>query len=286
MTGRILIADDSTTVRRIVVQSLEAEGHEVIAVADGDDAFSRVCETRPDLVLADVLMPGRSGYDLAESIATDGRVRGTPVLLLSGAFEPFDEARAERCGAVGHLTKPFQAATLVDHVARTLASAPDRGEEAVTGPLPAEDDDLLGVLDAADGDEESAPEPVAPEPDQTPLALEDDEDDEDEDGVTQPETPPAEDERIRIALPGEEGFSVVPPRLPPRELRELAESAGGRVDAAELQRQLARKVDELAPEIIREVAWEVVPDLLERLLREAAEWPPAQTGRDESGEDR
>jgi CheY-like chemotaxis protein len=278
MTGRILIADDSTTVRRVVVQSLESQGHEVIAVGDGDDAFARICESRPDLVLADVLMPGRSGYELAEAIAEDIRVQGTPVLLLSGAFEPFDEGRAERCGAVGHLTKPFQSAVLVEQVERALARS---GQEASKeGP----NDDLLGVLESAGEEETASGEPLdaGREFEEQPFGLEDEGEE-----APEPEPPPSEaGERIRIALPGEQGFAVVPPRMPLRELAGLAGGSAAGIDAEELRRQLQRKVDELAPEIIREVAWEVVPDLLERLLREAAEWPPAPGGRDESGEDR
>jgi CheY-like chemotaxis protein len=250
----------------------------VIAVGDGDDAFARVCESRPDLVLADVLMPGRSGYELAEAIAEDVRVQGTPVLLLSGAFEPFDEGRAERCGAVGHLTKPFQSAVLIEQVERALA----RSGQAASNGEP--NDDLLGVLEAAGGEETAPEEPLdtGREPEEQPFGFDDDGEE-----APEPEPPPSDGgDRIRIALPGEQGFAVVPPRMPLRELAGLAGGSASGIDADELRRQLQRKVDELAPEIIREVAWEVVPDLLERLLREAAEWPPAPGGRDESGEDR
>ena len=287
MAARILIADDSTTVRRVVVQSLEAEGHEVIAVSDGDEAFTRVCELRPDLVLADVLMPGRSGYELAEAIEADDRVRGTPVLLLSGAFEPFDEVRAESCGARDHLTKPFQSATLLEQVHRALAREDEGASNtggAEEGGRAAPDEDLLGVFESTGPLEGEAPTPFEGESANEPLSLGEQEAGT-SGGVGEERAHP---EASQVALPGEAGFSVVPPSSPWRraDTRRAAGTGEEAAEAEEMRRQVARKVEQLAPEIIREVAWEVVPDLLERLLREAADRPPAPKDRDDAGEDR
>jgi hypothetical protein len=75
-------------------------------------------------VLADVVMPGKSGYEVCEAIKSDADLRHIPVLLLSGTFEAFDDDRAQRAGADGHITKPFEAQTLVDRVNQLLAAAP------------------------------------------------------------------------------------------------------------------------------------------------------------------
>ena len=285
MAARILIADDSTTVRRVVVQSLEAEGHEVIAVSDGDEAFTRVCELRPDLVLADVLMPGRSGYELAEAIETDERVRGTPVLLLSGAFEPFDELRAASCGARDHLTKPFQSATLLEQVHKALAAGDDGPLRAGggEGAAAASDEDLLGVFEPTGPLEAESPLPYEDEAAEEPLSLTEP-DPAGEEGEGEERT---HSEALHVPLPGEAGFSVVPASSPWRGRgAHQAEGTAEGPEAEEMRRQVARKVEQLAPEIIREVAWEVVPDLLERLLREAADRPPAPKDRDDAGDDR
>src|SRR6185369_16037906 len=77
-------------------------------------------EVNPDLVLADIFMPGKNGYELCESIKQNARFRNVPVVLLVGAFEPFDQAEARRVRADAHLTKPFESRTLVETVRRLI----------------------------------------------------------------------------------------------------------------------------------------------------------------------
>jgi hypothetical protein len=208
------------------------------------------------------------------------------VLLLSGAFEPFDEVRAESCGARDHLTKPFQSATLLEQVRRALTrgdqDAPDSRVE--TGGRAASDEDLLGVFETTGPLEEEAPPPFEDETGEDPLSL----NGRDAAASERAAADRSRSETPHVALPGESGFSVVPPTSPWRgpETRTTAEPVEGGVEAEEMRRQVARKVERLAPEIIREVAWEVVPDLLERLLREAADRPPAAKDRDDAGEER
>lgn len=287
MASRILIADDSRTVRRVVVQSLEAEGHEVIAVPDGDEAFERIRESAPDLVLADVLMPGLNGYQLAEAVGAEEQLRGIPVLLLSGAFEPFDEGRAESCGACGHLTKPFQSSTLIDSVREALGAQPPdsaAGADPATEPR-ADREDPLGVLEAEsplrEGSEAAPGAAGGDEPlrwDDEPSASGDS-----STAGTEGDEPPQES---GVALPGESGFAVVPAGSPWREHSAGTADREAAVSDEELRREIARRVQQLAPDIIREVAWEVVPDLLERLLREATDRPPAPREGNGTGEER
>jgi CheY-like chemotaxis protein len=81
---------------------------EVITVSDGQQAIEMLEELTPDIVLADVFMPGLNGYQVCEYIKRTERFRHIPVMLLVGSFEPFDEAEARRVGADDYLTKPFQ----------------------------------------------------------------------------------------------------------------------------------------------------------------------------------
>lgn len=139
MPRTILIADDSTTIRRVVEHAFAGTDVRVIGAADGPSALDAIRAERPDAVLCDVLMPGLSGYDVAERLRQDPALADTPVLLLTGAFEPFDEARAAACGAAGFLAKPFESAALRSRVMALIdqrAPAPAPRDEA-PAPRPA-----------------------------------------------------------------------------------------------------------------------------------------------------
>ncbi len=105
---RLLLADDSVTIQKVVHLTFADEGIEVIAVSDGDAAMQKFVESMPDLVMVDVNMPGVSGFQICEMIKQDEETKHIPVILLVGSFEPFDEAEARRVGADDFLTKPFQ----------------------------------------------------------------------------------------------------------------------------------------------------------------------------------
>jgi CheY-like chemotaxis protein len=109
MTGRkLLLADDSVTIQKVIDLTFTDEGMQVITVGDGEQAVRILNESTPDIVLADVLMPGLDGYRLCEYVKQDQRYGQIPVILLVGSFEPFDEAEARRVGADDFVTKPFQ----------------------------------------------------------------------------------------------------------------------------------------------------------------------------------
>jgi len=123
MPKTLLLADDSVTIQKVVGISFANEDVRIVTVDNGDDAVLRAKEIRPDIVLADVVMPGKSGYDVCAALKADPALAGIPVLLLTGTFETFDEERAARVGADGHITKPFEAQALVELVNSRLASA-------------------------------------------------------------------------------------------------------------------------------------------------------------------
>jgi CheY-like chemotaxis protein len=123
MPKTLLVADDSLTIRKVIGMVLALEDFQITAVDNGIDAIARAREMRPDLVIADVLMPGRSGYEVCETLKADPATAGTPVLLLAGNFEPFDEARARSARADAHITKPFESQAFLDRV-RTLLGLP------------------------------------------------------------------------------------------------------------------------------------------------------------------
>lgn len=105
---KLLLADDSITIQKVVNLTFADEGIEVISVGDGDSAMRKFDEFMPDLVMADVNMPGVNGYEICRIIKRTDETRNIPVILLVGSFEPFDENEARDAGADDFLTKPFQ----------------------------------------------------------------------------------------------------------------------------------------------------------------------------------
>ena len=116
MSKTLLLADDSVVIQKLVGLSFANEDVEIVTTDNGDDAVVKAREITPDVVLADVVMPGKSGYEVCEAIKQDPALAHIPVLLLTGTFEAFDEARATAAGATGQITKPFEAQALVERV--------------------------------------------------------------------------------------------------------------------------------------------------------------------------
>jgi CheY-like chemotaxis protein len=150
---KILLADDSVTVQKIITLTFSDEGVDVVAVNNGDEAISRLQYLRPDLVMADVSIPGRNGYEICEFVKSHPEMKDTPVILLVPAFEPFDEERARRIGADYHLTKPFQSIrTLIS----TVKNLVERRADAEIS--------LGGGLAAVRGSDQNNPEPAEVDP--------------------------------------------------------------------------------------------------------------------------
>ncbi len=104
---RVLVADDNANIQKMVALALEEHGIDVVSVGNGEAAVRRIPDLAPDLVLADVFMPVRNGYEVCEFVKKDERFSHIPVILLVGAFDPLDEKEARRVGADGVLKKPF-----------------------------------------------------------------------------------------------------------------------------------------------------------------------------------
>jgi CheY-like chemotaxis protein len=120
---KLLLADDSVTIQKVVNLTFADEGIEVISVGDGDSAMEKILECSPDLIMVDVNMPGLNGYEICEKLRTSQTFRNTPVILLVGSFEPFDEEEAKRVGADDYLTKPFQSIRQLVQKVTTLLNA-------------------------------------------------------------------------------------------------------------------------------------------------------------------
>jgi CheY-like chemotaxis protein len=105
--AKILVADDNSNIQKMVGLALKDQGIDVVAVGNGEAAVRKISDIKPDLVLADVFMPVRNGYEVCKYVKEDPALAHIPVILLVGAFDPLDEQEAQRVGADGVLKKPF-----------------------------------------------------------------------------------------------------------------------------------------------------------------------------------
>src|SRR5919206_1481423 len=119
----LLLADDSVTIQRVIELTFADEDVKVIAVSDGDQAIARLEASPPDIVLADIGMPGKNGYEVAQYIRQSPKLSHIPVVLLTGAFEPVDQARVTEAGCDGVLAKPFEPQLVIGRVKELLANA-------------------------------------------------------------------------------------------------------------------------------------------------------------------
>jgi CheY-like chemotaxis protein len=123
MPKKILLADDSLTIQKVVELTFSDSDYDLVCVGNGLRALEKVREDRPDLILADVVMPEKNGYEVCEAIKGDPSTSRIPVILLTGTFEPFDRQRAERIGADAIVSKPFDSQQLLRQVEALLARA-------------------------------------------------------------------------------------------------------------------------------------------------------------------
>jgi CheY-like chemotaxis protein len=140
LAGRkLLLADDSITIQKVVDLTFADEGVSVVCVNNGREAIERLEEFLPDVILADVFMPLVDGYELCEHIKRSEKLKHIPVMLLVGSFEPFDEEEARRVGANDTLTKPFQSIRrLIEKVGLLVSGRPPE-EQIPTAELPKPD---------------------------------------------------------------------------------------------------------------------------------------------------
>src|ERR1022692_4905234 len=130
--SRILLVDDSPHAQRMGERILSDEGYEVVTVSNADSALIRLDDVDPDVVLADTVMPGRTGYEICQYLKMSPRHRYVRVILTAGVLEAFDEERARQVFADGTLKKPFEASALVSAV-KPLAEAAAK-DRASTSP--------------------------------------------------------------------------------------------------------------------------------------------------------
>jgi CheY-like chemotaxis protein len=251
MTTRVLVVDDSPTVRRIVSLSFAGEDAKVEGTANPAEAIGLVRSWNPDVVLAATHLPGCSGYEICRTIKADPELSRIPVVLLTGALDGPEDEEAAAAGCDGRLSKPLDSlelVRLVQGLVRPAARPQDRREKG-TGPSAGRHfassrtlDSFLGdgrVLDLIDPAvlKRSAQKPPRP--------------------VTQPE----------VTAPPSEPVPAEPTPPPPT----TAASAGDCRDP--LDAAIEEKIRSLAPAILHELAERIVGETLKRRMDELSKEP-------------
>jgi DNA-binding response OmpR family regulator len=150
MTTKLLLAEDSLTIQRVFELTLRQSGISLTVVDNGEDAVRLAKEISPDIVITDVSLPGKDGFEVAEELRSPETGGKCPVLILAGTLSPFDEERFRKSGANGVLFKPFESQELIEKVESILRSreepAPAPGDEEQAPPSAEEPWDFSDVL--------------------------------------------------------------------------------------------------------------------------------------------
>jgi CheY-like chemotaxis protein len=133
---KLLLADDSVTIQRVIELTFSGEDVDVLTASDGEEAVARIAADKPDIVLADIGMPKRSGYDVSAFVKGKPEFSHIPVLLLAGAFEPVDEAKAKAVSCDGVLVKPFEPQQVIARVRELIGGAKGSPTQPAVSDIP------------------------------------------------------------------------------------------------------------------------------------------------------
>lgn len=233
MEPAILLADDSSTIQRLVERTFDETDFRIVAVSNGEAAVRKLEELEPVAVLADIHMPGRNGYEVCAFVKQHPRFSAIPVVLLVGAFEAFDDAEAKRVGADASVTKPFEPKKLVEIVTDLTGRGTVRPAPETQAGEP-----LLSTEPEVDGDEERESDP-----------------------------PPS----VRVAAAGtvSDNADAGVDLLGLTELFPAAEGPERRaLSPQEVDAIADRVIEKLSSEVVESIAWDIVPEIADRVMRD------------------
>jgi CheY-like chemotaxis protein len=136
MAKKLLVADDSLTIQKVIKLALSGDGYEIQTVSDGTECLQQVALFRPDVVLIDIGLPGRSAFDIKKAANEDTDMSRIPFVLMSSAFEKIDEAKVALLRFDGRLTKPFDPSNLKEVLQQALKMNSGQGVKEFAPPPP------------------------------------------------------------------------------------------------------------------------------------------------------
>jgi CheY-like chemotaxis protein len=163
MSIKVLVADDSITIQKVIGIIFSGDEYSLTVVDNGKTAVDKAREINPDILLIDALMPGMTGYEVAEVVRSTPALATKPILILTGSFEPFDEDKAKKCGADDFISKPFESQQILAKVKELLELGATRGTTmaAQAPPQPAAEPVSVQAPPVAPVFDVPAPAPVA-----------------------------------------------------------------------------------------------------------------------------
>jgi len=292
---KLLLADDSITIQKVVELILAEEDFEIRAVGNGEEALAAIPSFRPDVILADIEMPKMNGYQLCERIKQDPATSNIPVILLTGAFEPVDEELTKQVGADDVLTKPFESQELISKINAALTvsgMAVEAEAEAVTEAEPFAEAEAVAEaepfgIEAAPVEEdlwamEEIPETAEAEPwsleigsgasTEELIGIAEEAEAEAESALFA-ETEPFAEKTAAKQMP-ESKITVPEIALPTKDdiqkmvKESITENMTAILSSIDIKEAVFATLTPLLKDSVEKVLWEVAPDLVEKMLKE------------------
>ncbi len=279
MARKLLLADDSITIQKVVELILAEEGFEIKATNNGEEALAVIPSFKPDIILADIEMPKINGYQLSEKIKQDPLMRGIPVILLAGAFEPIDEELAKQVNADDFIIKPFESQELISKINAALTISSVAEGEEVEGiaeaeavgleEVPVEEDlwSMEEIPETAEVESWSIEEAVVAG---TEELLEIAEEAGVEAAAVEEVTPPV----VKEAAATEVKIGIPEVEFPSKdELKDIFEHTvneriSSLLSSLDLKEIILTSLMPSMKDSVEKILWEVAPDLVERMLKE------------------
>ena len=279
MARKLLLADDSITIQKVVELILAEEGFEIKATNNGEEALAVIPSFKPDIILADIEMPKINGYQLSEKIKQDPLMRGIPVILLAGAFEPIDEELAKQVNADDFIIKPFESQELISKINAALTISSVAEGEEVEGiaeaeavgleEVPVEEDlwSMEEIPETAEVESWSMEEAVVAG---TEELLEIAEEAGVEAAAVEEVTPPV----VKEAAAAEVKIGIPEVEFPSKdELKDIFEHTvneriSSLLSSLDLKEIILTSLMPSMKDSVEKILWEVTPDLVERMLKE------------------
>ncbi|MBI5681681.1 MAG: response regulator [Deltaproteobacteria bacterium] len=255
MTGKILLADDSVTIQKVVSLILADTEYELVSVSDGNSAIEKICETKPDMVIVDAAMPGKNGYEVCKYVKNTSSLKHIPVLLLTGTFEPINEEEAKRAGVDDSIVKPFDSQELIDKITNLFLHPKMVEDEPVTmSPTePANLTDDWGFVDEDKGDLKASSIDDIPIIEPLEEIIEGTDAEFDADSKQETHALKETEERVKETL-----LQPLSPSLEPAGLEAAISS--------QLEYSVEKTVEEMAKKIIPDIAEKAVKKEIEKIF--------------------
>ncbi len=302
MGERILLADDSFTIQKVVYLALADEAYEIRSVSSGEIVMDTIREFRPNLILLDINLSGKSGYEICEMLNSSPFYSDIPIVLLRGTFEPYDPERLKNLKYTEIITKPFDSAVFATKIREILEKQKEKiaYPSSIPEELPEEIGEELIPTPIAEAEEEALfkEEPVKPEEmeqkeepifagktwesiaQETLLGEESEENPFLEEEVMEAVKPEVgSPDEIVLEIISEPSAEIPleiesAPEIKKEEIYEPSfkpEETPIYLSEESIEKIAKKVVAMLSPEIIKEVAWEVIPDLAEIIIKEEIE---------------